>query len=327
MSHFVTAVFVPTHIATHHSLLERHLEEKLAPYDANHLVDEYDRDCHCIGSVARKEAKERANAEFGTIASLRDSFAALVLTDGRCVGNMQNSYYEKIRNREASMVEQAGCLAIGKELENLWSSHLQPRSDAEKRYLREHPLHGAPDPNCGFYSGEREDWWPEEAKDGDSCGEGSGCQGTGTYRSTENPDYKWDWWVIGGNWNGWLAPPEAQPEKDPDNWKPCSFCAGTGTEPAAPGTCCLCDGTGKELVHPAEQKDSGYNIVAPKYIIALGLLGELPTPLAFVDPLGHWHEHDDELDEESWRAEWRAALTQVCNGIAGFRVVVVDMHI
>lgn len=77
----------------------------------------------------------------------------------------------------------------------------------------------------------------------------------------------------------------------------------------------------------AEQKDSGYNIVAPKYIIALGLLGELPTPLAFVDPLGHWHEHDDELDEESWRAEWRAALTQVCNGIAGFRVVVVDMHI
>ncbi len=31
------------------------------------------------------------------------------------------------------------------------------------------------------------------------------CHGTGTYMTTYNPQSQWDWWVIGGRWEGWLS--------------------------------------------------------------------------------------------------------------------------
>jgi len=39
----------------------------------------------------------------------------------------------------------------------------------------------------------------EYTKDGEVCKE---CQGTGIAKSTYNPNSKWDWWVIGGRWDG-----------------------------------------------------------------------------------------------------------------------------
>ena len=326
MSHFVTAVFAPANIATNPNLLERYLEEKLAPYDANLLVDEYERDCHCIGMVARQEASERADADFGTIGSLRASFATLVLTDGRCVYDIQASLDALVLKRDASEEENAECKVLGKEIYKLWESHIKARRDAEKRYFEGHPMKDAPDHTCGFYTGERKFWWPEDVTEGDRC-DGCGCGGTGTYRSTENPNYKWDWWVIGGNWNGWLAPPEAQPEKDPDNWRSCGTCSGTGMKADALDICSACDGVGKELVWVPEQKDSGFNVVAPQYIMTLGLLGELPTPFAFVDLLGEWHEPGDACDDDDWTKEWRAALAEMSDDLDEVRVVVVDMHI
>ena len=100
MSHFVTAVFVPTNISTQPDLLDKYLEDTLAPFDENLEADEYYRDCHCVGQVARNEAGARADAEFGTIESLRNLFAALVLTDGRCVGDMQKLNQELRRKRD-----------------------------------------------------------------------------------------------------------------------------------------------------------------------------------------------------------------------------------
>lgn len=346
MSHFVTAVFVPTNIATNAQLLESYLEDKLAPFSENLEVDEYDRDCHCVGQVAQKAARERADAEFGSIQSLRESFATLVLTDGRCVGDMQTRSHELMWKREASEDEKSEYAALDKELDKLWKSHTKERNDAEQKYFSEHPMKDKPDPTCGFYAGERQSWWPEDAKEGDRYSDESGCGGTGTYRSTYNPDSQWDWWVIGGRWNGWLAPPEAQPEKDPDNWKTCWLCSGTGQRNDELGiqaraadptyTCNGCDGTGKQLAWPTEQKDSGYNVVTPRYIESLGLIGELPTPYAFIDLNGAWHQRgkmgwwgmsSDEVDRDAWVEEWRAALANVSDGMDGFRVVVVDMHI
>ena len=346
MSHFVTAVFVPTNIATQPNLLERYLEDTLAPFDENLEVEEYDRDCHCVGSVARNEARARADAEFGTIESLRNSFAALVLTDGRCVGDMQKRNNELMFKRNASEEEKSEYTALDAELDKLWKSHLAARSEAEKRYFDEHPMKDSPDPTCGFYSGERQSWWPEDAKEGDRYSDESGCGGTGTYRSTYNPNAQWDWWVVGGRWNGWLAPPEAQPEKNPDNWETCWLCQGTGMRNDALGkqardadptyTCNGCGGEGKSLVWPTQQKDSGYNVVSPRYIESLGLIGDLPTPYAFIDLQGEWHQKGDmgwwgmssnEKDRDAWVEEWRAALADVSDGMDGFRVVVVDMHI
>lgn len=40
---------------------------------------------------------------------------------------------------------------------------------------------------------------------GDRYEDGSGCGGTGKVMTTYNPHSKWDWWVIGGRWDGDLA--------------------------------------------------------------------------------------------------------------------------
>lgn len=338
MSHFVTAVFVPTSIASNPKILESHLNDVLETYNEGREVDEYDRDCHCIGHVARKEARERADAEHGTIASLRESFALLVLSDGRKVADMQKRNHELSWSRtELSMEESKECKALSAETSRLWQDYIAERVNAEEKYFNEHPMKESPDQTCGFDdNGKRYD-------------DESGCAGTGTYRSSYNPQSKWDWWVIGGRWTGWLAPPEAQPEKNPDNWEKCWLCAGTGLRNDALGvqtrlenpeyTCNGCNGKGTNLKWPTELADDGYNVVAPRYIESLGIIDPdegLPTPFAFVTTDGEWHERGqmgwfgishNESDTNLWQEEWRKALSDHSDGFDGYRVVVVDMHI
>ena len=31
------------------------------------------------------------------------------------------------------------------------------------------------------------------------------CKGTGIRMTTYNPDSKWDWWRVGGRWDGWIT--------------------------------------------------------------------------------------------------------------------------
>ena len=40
-----------------------------------------------------------------------------------------------------------------------------------------------------------------------SCSE---CDGSGVRLSTSNPLAKWDWWAIGGRWDGWIFGPERE---------------------------------------------------------------------------------------------------------------------
>src|ERR1044072_2676003 len=56
------------------------------------------------------------------------------------------------------------------------------------------------------------------------CGE---CQGTGITVTTENPQGKWDAWLIGGGFTG-VWDNEYDPEKDPANSEECPSCNGTG---------------------------------------------------------------------------------------------------
>lgn len=346
MSHYVVGVFVPTNLTSNSKLLNQYLEQTLAPYDENLEVDEYDRECHCVGSVAQSEARTKADEEFGTYDSLRASFGSLML-NGKSVAELQQRCHQlKWERRELSEDEKDEMKRTEDELDKLWQGHTRLRNEAESKYFDEHPMKNSPDPTCGFYSGERADWWPADAKAGDRYDDESGCGGTGTYRSTYNPNSHWDWWVIGGRWNGWLAPPEAQPEKDPDNWNECWLCQGSGFRNDELGkqaraenpeyTCNGCNGTGKQLAWPTEQKDSGFNVVTPRYIESLGLIGDLPTPYAFIDLQGEWHQKGDmgwwgmssnEKDRDAWVEEWRAALANVSDDIGGFSVVVVDMHI
>ena len=68
-----------------------------------------------------------------------------------------------------------------------WRFHIQKHLDCVKEVSKKHPMFEKPDPNC------------EE------------CKGSGTYKSTYNPDSKWDWYSLGGRWNGVI---KKQPRND-----------------------------------------------------------------------------------------------------------------
>lgn len=346
MSHFVTAVFVPTNIATDAALLDSYLNKVLGPYDENFEVDEYDRDCHCIGEVARSEARQRTEDKFGTWDDMRSNFNALILADGRNVGEMRAREHQLACLRKLTLEEEKEYKEIDKECDSLWKDYIKERNEFEEKLFNEHPMKDEPNPKCGFYSGERADWWPEDAKEGDRYDDESGCGGTGTYRSTYNPQSKWDWWVIGGRWNGWLAPPELKPENQPENYQKCFVCQGTGLRNDKLGlearannpeyTCNGCNGDGKTLKWTTDLRDTGYNVVTPEYILSLGLLGELPTPFAFIDTDGEWHEKgkmgwfgisSDEKERIAWVKEWSEALNSLNSELFDYRVVVTDLHI
>jgi hypothetical protein len=59
-----------------------------------------------------------------------------------------------------------------------WQEHIRTYREEEDRL--EHELAAAKTPSA-------------------DCDE---CRGTGTVRSTYNPDSKWDWYVVGGRWSG-----------------------------------------------------------------------------------------------------------------------------
>jgi hypothetical protein len=59
-----------------------------------------------------------------------------------------------------------------------WATYIAPYDAARQAALAVHPLRDAPNPTC------------------DDCG------GTGMRTTTYNPSSKWDWWVIGGRWDG-----------------------------------------------------------------------------------------------------------------------------
>jgi hypothetical protein len=78
------------------------------------------------------------------------------------------------------------------------------------------------------------------------------------YREDENGG-EWDWFQIGGRFTGTFD--GYDPDKDPSNYKPCSYCEATGvrkdmrirTELGEP-SCNVCRGTGKAPLWPTQWK-------------------------------------------------------------------------
>lgn len=139
MSHFFTVVLVPVGAD-----VESIVDKRLAPYDESIEVDEYDRNCGCIGSVAHRDARVSATKKVGkSIAELRDE-------------------YWKIPENERPE----------------WKDWNAEYVHAEDEEFTKHPMKSKHDPECFM------------------------CRGTGTYRSTRNPESKWDWFEIGGRWDG-----------------------------------------------------------------------------------------------------------------------------
>jgi len=130
--------------------------------------------------------------------------------------------YKELSERVEAKAEESG---------RAWKEHMAPWEDAEANYEIEAEKLGIhkPDPTCGFFD---EDFLKSSYSDGrygfdngdgtwtiknsgiivrpgDRFNDGSGCGGTGKQMSTYNPDSKWDWYSIGGRWDGEIAELEA----------------------------------------------------------------------------------------------------------------------
>jgi hypothetical protein len=240
MSHFATLVLLS--LEEHPGLrpgsplfmptVETLVETALAPYDENKQVEPYETACSCVGSVARCDATARATATCGTLKDPRTSFW---------------------KDRPQGETED--------EQDAAWKTHIAAHEKVEQEVFASHPMKDKPDLECGFYLGKH---WQEQIDLGKLAPElwgqryqdGSGCGGTGVYTTTYNPLSKWDWWCIGGRWQGELDV-GYDATKVPENYETCSVCRGTGRrdddlerearakDPSY--TCNGCAGTGKAL--------------------------------------------------------------------------------
>ena len=72
MSHFLTVVLLPPNTKD----IEKGVKQALAPFDENIKMAKYETDCHCIGGIAQREAREAADKKCGDINGIRDKFWA-----------------------------------------------------------------------------------------------------------------------------------------------------------------------------------------------------------------------------------------------------------
>ena len=107
MSHFIVIVT---------GTEKQSVESQLVPFDENHSVPAYDRECFCIGNVARRDAREQADKELDfDIQKVRDA-------------------YWKLPEDERTDAK--------------WKELTKEHSDLVDKLEAAHPLNGKPDPKC-----------------------------------------------------------------------------------------------------------------------------------------------------------------------------------
>jgi hypothetical protein len=258
MSHFVVLVLVPPGEQD----VEGRVDITLAPFDENTTAPEYQRECWCHGHKATVAVREAADAEFGTFQTLREVFSAR--EDVTALRAEQAKAFETKDDDLYAKTEEA--------LDALWKPYIRPRLAREKELLDARTDKEAPDPECDE------------------------CHGTGTHASTYNPKSKWDWWRIGGRWDGSLF---------------------------------------GEDVAKARRTDGGFNFSPTNQELRNNsrIVSDLPvdfTPFAILTPDGEWHERgrmgwwgivSDEADE--WPSQAKTLLEAHKDHLA----VAVDCHI
>jgi len=143
------------------------IQDQMARYCEGRDVDEYDRTCSCVNWAASMAARQRANE-------------VLSMDEARSL--LQQRTAKELPEVHAHLEKEGHTFNLSEELsekyEALWSEILRPQEEAQEVFCKAHPLHNKPDTEC------------EE------------CKGSGTVRSTYNPESKWDWYRIGGRWAG-----------------------------------------------------------------------------------------------------------------------------
>jgi hypothetical protein len=106
-----------------------------------------------------------------------------------CAGEKAREEVTSLVNAEydiAALRQQFWALPEGERTEARWRELAAPRTDRWNALLAEHPQRDMPNPRCGI------------------------CGGIGGRLTSANPLAKWDYWNIGGRWDGWIFGPERE---------------------------------------------------------------------------------------------------------------------
>ena len=199
-----------------------------------------------------------------------------------CIGREAEDAVEAKLESEFEALQPAGRQYRNEEAQETWSKFINSAATKARRadLLGAHPRKDAP----SMY-------------DGKPCPE---CDMIGEYRTTENPDGRWDYWDIGGSSSGRLSPvyhPKHNPEGE-RNWEECGSCKGAGTG------CGRCGETG---VATSDGKSPFGLDIVPLREVADSI--KVYPPTALVTSGGEWHQvsffdwdNEGDLDRDAWRA-------------------------
>jgi len=163
------------------------------------------------------------------------------------------------------------------ELQNLTTGNPEHFTKYANTIEKNHPLYNKPSADC------------------------DDCNGTGFYKSTYNPDSKWDWWVIGGRWDGTIQNNYRSDENGGFNFG-------------------------------SEHHQLKYNTISCKDFLKSIKEDESQCPYSLVTPKGEWCEKgkmgwwgisSNEKDVEKWHETINKILEQYNDCIA----VGCDLHI
>lgn len=283
----------------------------LAPYDENREVDEYEKECWCVGREAHSDAIEKANDQTAFQYRLDGTRALLRAHESKvkAAGGDEDDGWSVSTALVENPATRAELEAEKALLDEQWKRIFDERNELAATLERVDARYRQPKPGC------------------DDCG------GSGRERTTCNPNGFWDWWTVGGRWAGSLVP-DYDPATDPRNFGTCPLCGGTGKrdDERARGWrrenpdygCNGCNSTGIERKWSNATFDGDVLPVSQ-------IEGDLPF-YALVTPDGQWHQRGsmgwfgmsaDDMDEETWGAYKRAEVAKHPDAWA----VVVDCHV
>lgn len=189
MSHFFTVVILPKDVSISiffsigsiPDVVKTEVEKLLAPFNEELEVPKWWAKCYCVGHDAKAEVRKQADKEFGTIDSIRKKFHE----DNTYLYDKQDKLEKELSADRKNKEKGKELIELEDKLEKMWVDGLKPREEKERELLFVHPKVNTPRTAC------------------------EQCAGTGEYETTSNYFAKWDWWRIGGRWDG-----EIKGEKD-----------------------------------------------------------------------------------------------------------------
>jgi hypothetical protein len=159
------------------------------------------------------------------------------------------------------------------KLEEMWKEKiLKPRLEREKELMQAHPNANKAKSNC------------------------SECAGTGENETASNFNAKWDWWRIGGRWDGAIKGEEAKSEDNGINFN-------------------------------SQHENPESNTASTDFLLEKQII-----PFAIVTPDGEWHEEGDMgwwgmVKDKKDQSNWKEEVLQIYKSLKGHIAVGCDLHI